>query len=622
MASAALPRKCHLAVTDNEKRWLVFGIALNKILIPHVRPLVEQEVNKEYNTLKTSHSIDSQSATSRLEKWHKWLKYENINGNDVLPRLPGGKYDYCNFKFQVLTHTDFSKLYLESCMVHFNAFDDCLDASAVLLLLGRVPVFPGTVQAAANSVRNERNDWAHCVFSKWNEAKLQDSFAEMEDLVKAMALPSSVEEKIVGELEDWKNKGTQLCINSPVDQTLLQLVHQNVHSLENEVKNWSEGVKEEKEKVQQQLQIFDLAFKEINPRLRRLETGQLRLKRDHERLKTKQRRLESHSRDVEQRVIQCEVEISGLKQKRPYQESHKSVAHPERCDKCMRRNYENTMCPFPSCEDRLQIPEYVRPVRRRANNGESNRSLGTNVISSQISAPEHPLEMEESIRENVEVENFIQNLGEESVRRLATTVLSRGIGSLKFVQSQLVAAENDCNGPSVNAHGSPIRLLSAREMPGPSYVAEQFLSVAQETLPDRLPTIDRPRQPTLRVPDWCKCGHCRQMPSEIENVCCTKKDCITLTLRFDKLCLYPNILELRKSDRSNITYDRFDKSTQKLRKAAYRRFILNEYGRLGRGNRKVIPSCVVWKVRSWYPSTTGVYMGFRVNNIHTKISAF
>ena len=100
--------------------------------------------------------------------------------------------------------------------------------------------------------------------------------------------------------------GTQLCINSPVDQTLLQLVHQNVHSLANEVKNWSEGVKEEKEKVQQQLQIFDLAFKEINPRLRILETGQLRLKRDHERLKTKQRRLESHSRDVEQRVIQCE----------------------------------------------------------------------------------------------------------------------------------------------------------------------------------------------------------------------------------------------------------------------------------------------------------------------------
>ena len=194
-------------MTDNQKRWLVFGIALSKILIPHVRPLVEQEVIKVYNTLKTSHSIDTQSATSRLEKWAKWLKYENINGNNGVTRLRGGKYDYCNFNCQVLTYTDFAKLYLESYMVHFNAFDDYLDASAVLLLLGGVPVFPGTVQAAANSVRNERNDWAHCVFSNWNEAKFQHSFAEMEDLVKAMGLPSSEEGKIIGELKDWQNKG-------------------------------------------------------------------------------------------------------------------------------------------------------------------------------------------------------------------------------------------------------------------------------------------------------------------------------------------------------------------------------------------------------------------------------
>ena len=194
-------------MTDNQKRWLVFGIALNKILIPHVRPFVDQKVNEEYNTLKVSPGIDSQIPTCRLEKWHKWLKYENINGNDGLPRLRGGKYDYSKFHCQVHTHTDFAKLYLESHMVHFNAFDDHLDASAVLLLLGRVPVFPGTVQAAANGVRNERNDWAHCVFSKWNETKFQHSFAEMEDLVKDMALPSADEGKIVAELKDWHNKG-------------------------------------------------------------------------------------------------------------------------------------------------------------------------------------------------------------------------------------------------------------------------------------------------------------------------------------------------------------------------------------------------------------------------------
>ena len=207
VSNSFIYRLCHLGMTDNEKRWLVFGIALNKILIPHVRPLVEEEVNKQYIALKTSDSIDSQSATSRLEKCPKWLKYENINGNDAVPRLRGGKYDYCNFNCQVLTHVDFAKLYLESYMVHFNAFDDHLDASAVLLLLGRVPVFPNPLQDVANRVRDERNAWAHVVFDKWNEVKFQDSFAEMEKLVKAMALPSSDEGKVVGELRDWQNKG-------------------------------------------------------------------------------------------------------------------------------------------------------------------------------------------------------------------------------------------------------------------------------------------------------------------------------------------------------------------------------------------------------------------------------
>ncbi|XP_015762954.1 PREDICTED: golgin subfamily A member 6B-like [Acropora digitifera] len=177
----------------------------------------------------------------------------------------------------------------------------------------------------------------------------------MEKLVKAMALPSSDEEKVLGELKDWQNKGTQLCMNSPVDQALLQLIHQNIHSLENEVKNWCDEHKDEREKVQRQLQKVARGFKEINQRLLRLETGHQRLeteqqrletghqrleteqqrletghqrleteqqrletghqrlktglkrsRKDHERLKTKQRRLESCTRDVVQRVIQCE----------------------------------------------------------------------------------------------------------------------------------------------------------------------------------------------------------------------------------------------------------------------------------------------------------------------------
>ena len=193
-------------MTDNEKRWLVFGIALHKIVIPQIRPFVDQEVNKEYNECKTSRKIHLQNATNLLERWHRWpLRYENINGNNG--RHYGGRYDYAKFDYLVRTHTDFAKLYLERYMVHFNAFDDQLEASAVLLLLCVVPVFQGAVAVAAESVRKKRNNWAHPVFSEWNERKFQESFVEVEHLVKAMALPSSDKEKVFGELKYWQNIG-------------------------------------------------------------------------------------------------------------------------------------------------------------------------------------------------------------------------------------------------------------------------------------------------------------------------------------------------------------------------------------------------------------------------------
>ena len=128
-------------VTDNEKRWLVFGIALNKVLVPEICPFVEPEVQKEYGNLQTSHSIHTQSTSGRLKNWPTFLKYENINGNDAFPKLPGGRYDYPRFDCRVTSHVDFAKLYVENHMAKFNAFDEHCDASAVLALLGKVPVF-------------------------------------------------------------------------------------------------------------------------------------------------------------------------------------------------------------------------------------------------------------------------------------------------------------------------------------------------------------------------------------------------------------------------------------------------------------------------------------------------
>ena len=194
-------------VSDNQKRWIVFGIALNKVLVAKIRAFVEQEIRKEYGNLQTSRSIHTQSYRGRLKKYTMALKYENINGNDTLPRKPGGKYDYPTFDYRVTSYIDFAKLYVENHMAKFNAFNEHCDASAVLTLIGKVPVFPAVVQTVAGNVRKARNAWAHCAFSEWNLSDFQQSFADMEQLVKSLGLPSANETAVLRELNDWKNKG-------------------------------------------------------------------------------------------------------------------------------------------------------------------------------------------------------------------------------------------------------------------------------------------------------------------------------------------------------------------------------------------------------------------------------
>ena len=127
---------------------------------------------------------------------------------------------------------------------------------------------------------------------------------------------------------------------------------------------------------------------------------------------------------------------------------------------------------------------------------------------------------------------MILGLDEETVRRLAIRVLSRGNDSLEVIQSQLVA-QDESDGPLVNAHGSPVRQLAVREgtsnsdthdeenldMPVPSSrfstpnrpaATEGSSTSDRPAAPEDPSTPDRPGQPTPPVPEWCKCGHCRQ----------------------------------------------------------------------------------------------------------------
>ena len=190
---------------DKEKRWVAFGIGLHRVLVPKIRPFVEQEIRKEYQKLKTSHNIHTE-----INDWYKeyeaTLNFENINRN-YKSKTPDKKYDYSKFDYRAKSHIDFAKLFVENYMAKFNAFDERCDASALFALLGKVPVFSLDVQKAALNLNLSRNDWAHCKLIKWNQEGFRQSFEDMEKLVKSLALPSADKSDILRELQDWENKG-------------------------------------------------------------------------------------------------------------------------------------------------------------------------------------------------------------------------------------------------------------------------------------------------------------------------------------------------------------------------------------------------------------------------------
>jgi hypothetical protein len=47
-----------------------------------------------------------------------------------------------------------------------------------------------------------------------------------------------------------------------------------------------------------------------------------------------------------------------------------------------------------------------------------------------------------------------------------------------------------------------------------------------------------------------------------------------------------------------------------FRHAAYRQYVLWQFGRLTEGDRHIIPSCCVWRVRHTFPSRLEVYTGY------------
>ena len=193
-----------IAVSNEERRWVVIGVCLNKILTPALRYVLAAEIPKWYLALcQPPTKIDKQVYCGhkiQLRPSTVDLNYKNINSNNVCksPRL---------FDYAVKDPLSLAKLFVLPFMAKFTGFDQTMDLSAALSVISEAAPFTAAA-AHAKKVRLEiRNEWAHCNFANWTEAKFTAAFPLMETLLKNVNLSLEEEQKLCEELKSWKDKG-------------------------------------------------------------------------------------------------------------------------------------------------------------------------------------------------------------------------------------------------------------------------------------------------------------------------------------------------------------------------------------------------------------------------------
>ena len=204
-----------MIVSDEEKRWIVVGIALNKVAAPVLRDAVTKGMDNNYADLDRHCKHSTPPSTLGTLNYgnvradpaiFRNLKFQNINNNNVV-------HGFSNFNFNINSPVDLAKLYLPDYLARFSAFDESLDMTAILRLLGCKKYMPATVfsphiQASADDVReNVRNKWGHVVVNEWTDALFNDCFDKLKTLVRSLGLKTAVEEKELEQLADWQKKG-------------------------------------------------------------------------------------------------------------------------------------------------------------------------------------------------------------------------------------------------------------------------------------------------------------------------------------------------------------------------------------------------------------------------------
>lgn len=137
--------------------------------------------------------------------------------------------------------------------------------------------------------------------------------------------------------------------------------------------------------------------------------------------------------------------------------------------------------------------------------------------------------------------------------------------------------------------------------------------------------------------EWCRCGNCIRMPTNIECKCCLDEslcktyfqsqdltagfkpgeECILKSYLLTKEVLGKVALQLQWFDQrrrlgfagNDLLFELMDNTSYRYH--AYKSYVNFVHGYLGRANRRVIPACVVAFIRTQWPDPNGSYIGYR-----------
>ena len=196
-------------VSEEERRWVIVGICLTKVLTPALRDVLAKEMPKWYQSLLFPPSeVDKQTFKKHMKNFSPHskfsLNYDSINNNFALHKSSHSKYDYA-----VKDALSLAKLFMKPFMASFTGFDQTMDTSAVLSVIAEAWPFHG-VSGIAKTIRSDiRNEWAHCNFSHWTDVNYQTALKEIENLINNINMTAVEKKRILDDLDGWKQKGNK-----------------------------------------------------------------------------------------------------------------------------------------------------------------------------------------------------------------------------------------------------------------------------------------------------------------------------------------------------------------------------------------------------------------------------